>query len=448
MQVGQAVSTQRSLSAGVPQGSVLGPLLAILYLNRLSDTTENEMLFFADDSSLYASHNSTKVQAVQHLLQRDLDSISRYGEDWIITFNATKTTQQTFTKKSQPPSLVFDGITIPTSDSHKHLGLTISSDLRFKSHVNNALLKFNRTLSPLFPIACMIPRQILLNIYQMYVQPHLDYCDSVFDCHLTVFDKSRLEKAQNRAARLITAMPRRTPTAGLRAELGWTTLHDRRRTHRLQLYHKIIYDERVPTYIKDIIPKTRNSATTRDLRSTQSHTLTIPVTRTTSYARSLVPATTRIWNKLPEYIREESSPKQFKTSLHVHMNIKPPDRFFSIGSKKGNMLHTRIRLKVSNLHADQNKLGTINSAKCKCGAPKETTEHFLLICSLFHTERMRLYDHLATILGTNFRNTPQKNKIDILINGPSQSALDTNTNVALAVQHFIFQTRRFASDNQ
>ena len=128
------------------------------------------MLFFADDSSLYASHNSTNVHLVQRSLQRDLDSINRYGENWIITFNATKTTQQTFTnKKSQPPSLVFDGITIPTSDSHKHLGVTVSSDLRFKSHVNNALLKFNRTLSPLFPIACMIPRQILLNIYQMYV---------------------------------------------------------------------------------------------------------------------------------------------------------------------------------------------------------------------------------------------------------------------------------------
>ena len=140
-------------------------------------------------------------------------------------FNATKTTQQTFTNKQTIiPTLTFGDVPIPIRDSHNQLGLTISSDLRLKSHINNILLKFNRTLSPLYPIASLIPRQILLHIYEMYAQPHLEYCDPIFDCHLTVFDRSRLEKAQNRAARLITGTPRRTPTVGLRAELGWTTL--------------------------------------------------------------------------------------------------------------------------------------------------------------------------------------------------------------------------------
>lgn len=444
VQVGQDVSAQLSLSAGVPQGSVLGPLLAIMYLNGLSGLTHNEMLFFADDSSLHARHNTDNVHHIQRSLQNDLDRIKSYGDNWIIKFNASKTTQQTFSnKQTRIPSLTFDGMAIPIRDSHKHLGVTISSDLRFKPHVNNILLKFNRTLSPLFPIASLIPRQILLQIYQMYIQPHLDYCDTVFDRHLTVFDKSRLEKAQNRAARLITATPRRTPTAGLRAELGWSTLHDRRHTHRLQLYHKIIFDDRVPNYIKDIIPKTRRSAIERDLRCTETTLITIPAARSASYARSLVPATTRLWNELPDKIREEGSYSMFKKTLSEYLNHITPDSYFSIGSKAGNSLLTQIRLNASNLNEHRIRLGKSGPKSCECGAPNENSEHFLLTCPLFKTERIELYNNLSQILGTSFQDIPHKKKIEIIIYGPPYLNKNISTDAALAVQRFILQTRRF-----
>ena len=127
------------------------------------------MLFFADDSSLHASHNCHNIHEVERSLQTDLDRIKRYGDDWAITFNADKTAQQTFTnKQARIPALTFNDKVIPIRDSHKHLGVTISTDLRFKTHVNNILLKFNRTLSPLFPIASLVPRQTLLHIYKMY----------------------------------------------------------------------------------------------------------------------------------------------------------------------------------------------------------------------------------------------------------------------------------------
>ena len=131
VQVGHDVSTPHELAAGVPQGSVLGPLLAIMYLNGLSNITKNEMLFFADDSSLHASHNHHNFQEVERSLQLDLNRIKHYGRDWLITFNATKTTQQTFTNKSVPkiPDLNFDGMIIPRRDAHKHLGVTLSTDL-------------------------------------------------------------------------------------------------------------------------------------------------------------------------------------------------------------------------------------------------------------------------------------------------------------------------------
>ena len=444
VQVGNATSSPPTLAAGVPQGSVLGPLLAIMYLNGLSKITENEMLFFADDSSLHVSHNACNFAKVERSLQRDLDRIKCYGNDWSITFNATKTTQQTLTNKATPkiPALNFDGMAVPACDAHKHLGLTISSDLRFKAHINNILSKFNRTLSPLYPIASFLPRKVLLHIYQIYVQPHLDYCDTVFDSHLTVTDKSRLEKAQKRAARLITSTPRRTPTAGLLKELGWTTLENRRRVHRLQLYHKLKADDHVPNYIKNIIPSTRNPAPGVILRSTQNHELSIPRARTAAYARSFIPKTTRTWNELPNSLRNENSHRLFKKKLVMREDHQSDHFYLTIGSKLGNMLHTRIRLNASDLKEHRTGLGKSESPTCDCGASKESTEHFILSCPLFLSARTWLFQEISAALETNFQSMPSQLKIDILINGP-KSVSEVEIKVALAFQQFIHLTRRF-----
>ena len=320
----------------------------------------------------------------------------------------------------------------------------MSTDMRFKSHVNNVLLKFNRTLSPLYPIASMLPRHILLHIYQMYAQPHLEYCDTVFDGHLTVFDKSRLEKAQNRAARLITATPRRTPTAGLHAELGWTALQNRRSMHRLQLYHKIVFDESVPEYIKSMIPDKRHSQISRDLRSAHKSQLTIPLARSATFARSFIPATTKLWNDLPTEIRRESSRKLFKKELQPEGGPTKPNFYYNLGSKQGNRLHTQIRLGVSDLNEHRHKLGKIDSPECECGARKENTEHFLLHCPRFHSERSELFQCVSVALNTNFFNLSSQAKANALINGPKADN-HTLIRIAHALQRFIQLTQRFVS---
>ena len=103
--------------------------------------------------------------------------------DWAITFNATKTIQQTFSLKrnNHPPELFFAGTRIPIHDTHRHLGLTFSKDLRFHEHVNVIAKKVIRTLGPLYPIAQYLPRSILDQLYKTYIRPYFDYCDTVYD---------------------------------------------------------------------------------------------------------------------------------------------------------------------------------------------------------------------------------------------------------------------------
>ena len=241
VKVNNAISSSQIINAGCPQGSVLGPLLALIYLNGLSKRTKNDITLFADDTTLYASHTSTDFDATQLSLQQDLDKIYKYGREWAITFNASKTIQQTLSRKQnyQSPKLKFGTEHIPIHSKHKHLGIIISSDLHFHEHINETCHKVNKTLSPLYPIAKYLPRPILDQLYKMYVRPHFDYCDVIYDGHITVRDRNRLETLQNRAARLTTGTLLRTSTGKLRNELGWHRLETRRRIHRLTLYHKL-----------------------------------------------------------------------------------------------------------------------------------------------------------------------------------------------------------------
>ena len=167
VRVGETFSPTVTINAGCPQGSVLGPLLALMYLNGITNVIENDALLFADDITLYTSHKSHNVIQAQQSLQKDLNLIYSYGREWLITFNAAKTIMQTFSTKRdiQVPQLTFGDNPIQQANEHKHLGLTLSKDLRFHSHVNEIIQKVNRAISPIYPIAKYIPREVLAQIY-------------------------------------------------------------------------------------------------------------------------------------------------------------------------------------------------------------------------------------------------------------------------------------------
>ena len=171
VQIQNSYSPTSQINAGCPQGSVLGPLLALIYLNDLSTRTYNDILFFADDTSLYASHSPKTLIKTQRTLQRDLDEIEKYGQQWAITFNFSKTIQQTFsmTNSNQPPMLKLRNAPIPIHETHKHLGMTFSKDLRFHEHVNEIINTVNKTLSPLYAIAKHLPRHTLQGVSERMI---------------------------------------------------------------------------------------------------------------------------------------------------------------------------------------------------------------------------------------------------------------------------------------
>ena len=144
-------SEWETVYSGVPQGSVLGPLLFLIYINDLTDNIKSRIKLFADDSSLFLKVRD--VEEAQTLLTSDLDTISVWAYQWKMQFNPDITKQaievifSTKYKRDNHPPLFFGGIPVKRDDSTKHLGFHLEEKLSFKKHISEAIIKAKRGVS-------------------------------------------------------------------------------------------------------------------------------------------------------------------------------------------------------------------------------------------------------------------------------------------------------------
>ena len=125
------------IQAGVPQGSRLGPLLFLIYINDIVEGLESEILIFADDCSLLASGLDPAETA--EIITRDLVKISNWAKKWKINFNAGKTKDVMFSKKvlNNSPPLLFDETLINRVNTHRHLEVYFTSNLDWSLQIND-----------------------------------------------------------------------------------------------------------------------------------------------------------------------------------------------------------------------------------------------------------------------------------------------------------------------
>ena len=385
---GKSLSTPERILSGCPQGLVLGPLLAIMYLNDLSKTTHNEALFYANDTSLYSSHPPDS-HIDRQLIQKDLDAIRRCGEQWAITFNAQKTVQITFKNRldNQDLQFSFNGHDIPIATSHRHLGLTLSTDLHFHEHINNIVRTINKLLGPIYLIAKFLSRPILNNIYTTYIRPYFDYCDIIYDGNLTATEAIRLQTLQNRCARLVTGALFRSPTTTLLNDLGWERLKTRRLIHRLLFFHRLYHNHPpLPAYVTNMLTDTRQDA--MGLRLRNANLLTIPPIHLKSFQRSYIPSTIKQWNLLPAAIRNIKSLPDFTRQVWQRLGTPQPLPLSSYGNKTAKIHQTRlhIRLTTLNEHQFRNQHQSTLNQTCRCGHPHENTSLYTLLSLVCHKQ--------------------------------------------------------------
>ena len=138
-------SNWKKMNAGLPQGSVLGPLLFLVYINDLTDNISSQMRLFADDSSLFTRVEG--VQQTQDKLVSDLKTVITWAHQWKMVFNPDISKQaievifSVKKKKPEHPNLVLTGVPVARLEHTKHLGVYLDSGLNFSKHKREAVLK-------------------------------------------------------------------------------------------------------------------------------------------------------------------------------------------------------------------------------------------------------------------------------------------------------------------
>ncbi len=183
--------------SGVPQGSILGPVLFLLYVNDLPDTVMATAKMFADDTKVYR-RIQTKSDCQE--LQNDLNNLAAWSKQWLLNFNATKCVALRI-KNAVKYVYTLNGTYLRDVDSQNDLGVTISNDLMPSKHILNIVKKANSRIYMIKRCFTGLTKQKLLTLYKSIVRPIMEYASPVWS-PWQVKDKEILQKTQDRCLRL------------------------------------------------------------------------------------------------------------------------------------------------------------------------------------------------------------------------------------------------------
>lgn len=424
-------STWENTLAGVPQGSVLGPYLFLLYVNDIVEKVKCNIRLFADDTSLFTViENADSIK----LIDTDLYNIAKWADEWCIMLNPSKTKSMKFSRKrsSQWPNVKFNDIEIPDEPYHTHLGLTLSSDASWSEHINRIYEKASYRLNILRMLKYDMDRKSLIRFYTSYIRPILEYGSIIWD-NCTKQESDLLESIQLDAARIITGLRRGTSHAILYEELGWIPLSKRRENTKLIHFFKILNKE-TPFYINEIIDKYNNHEIGYALRN---ENLRYPTPRTASFKNSFFPSTIDQWNNLDQHLANCTS--LFSLKREIQKNIPKPPKQYSHGERQANIILCQLRNSKSQLiqHLFNDHLND-NPNCTTCNVP-ETSEHFLFHCPKFSTERINMINTLLSKQDLYSKITISSND---MLKGNADLSYEENCILFDYVILFIKQTNR------
>ena len=430
VQINSATSSLLTVNAGVPQGSVLGPLLFLVYVNDIAENLLSLVRLFADDSSLYFS--ATNLGDIEGIINHDLAFIAAWAKKWLVDFNPIKTVAMLFSFRpiEHFPLLNFNNTAINFVENHKHLGVTLSCNGQWKTHIENILNAAYKILGIMRKLKYRFSRQALNQMYMSYIRPILEYSSIVWD-GCSEQDKTALERLQHEGARIVTGLTRSSSIANLYKECGWDSLANRRYFQKLCFMYKCT-NNLIPDYISDIIPPLVREVSNYPLRN--SDNLTNLHTRTETSRRSCIPSSVAYWNGIQSDIRELDTFVSFRHVLKdtVLTGCNVPS-FFVKGERRSSVIHARIRNNCSDLKCDLFQNHITDDTRCSCGLD-ENALHFFFECENYNDMRLIM-----------FHKTRKYHPLSLnaLLYGKSSLSDDDNFILFQAVQQYIKDTRRF-----
>ena len=298
--VGMSVSNSENITTGVPQGSNLGPLLFLLYINDLPNCLDSSVpALFADDTNLTTSGST--ASEIQDNLEIELNKVHTWLLANKLTLNVDKTEYMLIGSRQRLSQVISDPILSMGSEgikrtlSTKTLGVVVDECLTWKDHIDKVAKKAAKGIGMLRRSKHLFDTDTLKTIYSTFVLPHFDYCSLVWNnCSKTL--QNKLQKLQNKAGRIITGDCYETASEIVRTKLSWDTLEARREKQLETLMIQIMKGNSTD-YLHKFFTICTNQ--TYELRS-NNHVLHLPKPNTNALKRSFSYKGAAAWNNIED----------------------------------------------------------------------------------------------------------------------------------------------------
>ena len=291
------------LTHGVAQGSIVGPVLFLIFINDISSfLVHGRLLSYADDTQLL-DHSPPTVDGLSGLKVRVEESILHL-QNWFqansLKMNPTKTffniigTKATL-KKVKDFHITLSGSKIYPCQNVKILGVLLDQHLTWEPHIAMVVRRCNAILSSLYKIRHHFTPEALKLLIHAHVFPHIQYCLSVWggaaQCHL-----QRVQKSINFAARLVTGVRRYDHVTPALVSLGWHNMDEMVRQHDCSQVHRALNAEHCPSTIRAMFVR-RADVSQRESRAAAAGALELPLCKLSSSQRAFAFRAAKAWNQ-------------------------------------------------------------------------------------------------------------------------------------------------------
>ena len=306
-------SELRNVSCGVPQGSILGPLLFLLYMNDIITVCkECNPILFADDTTLL--YKDSDYNSLYRKANNELNNISNWFAANKLSLNVEKTQFIQFNWSKNDPieheNLSINGNYIQNVSHVKFLGVLVDKNMKWNEHISCKCSQISRTIGILHRLKNTLPKSILLTLYQSLIVPYISYGVVAWGSADQNLIK-RITQLQKRAIRIISGKKYNSHTSPLFKSLNLLTFPDIHQLECNKIYAKFCRNE-LPPYITEQLESTNRTPHGYPIRNTTN--ILPPIAKNKLEQQSIQYTIALAWNSLPENIKIfKNQPKSIKS---------------------------------------------------------------------------------------------------------------------------------------
>ena len=332
----------------------------------------------------------------------------------------------------------------------------MDSKLTFEGHIGEKIAKAKQGLGLMKQLKKWVSSEVLEQVYKLYVRPHLDYGDVIYDIatadKTTVFQDNdrdltkKVESIQYEAARVVTGAWKSTSIVKLYRNLGWESLSDRRTMRKLCLLYETIEND-FPRQLATTIENQKHNENSRHYKQNLSQTHLLKYKNifcnTNKYKLSFFPSVINDWNMLDDDTKNARSKNIFKKKLLNKIRPKKSS-YFGLRDNDEVRYITMLRMKLSPLREHKHKYHFADTSDpfCTTCGCLENNSHYLLHCRSFNRTRSTLLQKISNIIELDFSSLPIREIIYFLLYGKEDLENSDNLKILKLVSKFIEKTKR------